>query len=105
MIDGFGGLDGVITSFGSIFMAIFSDKIAAGLRDFVTSMGLATGKIQQSLMDMQKDFATAARDMTVDTDELGIEGKRVELLQDEVSLRQQVYEVSTKLNPEQSQQL
>lgn len=97
IIDGMGGLNGVLALTANLMNAAFGEKIAQSIRDVVASFGLASGAEARAVADYKAQIlASAANDPRYPGPDSA--QRRLDLITQESQLQQKAAEISERVS-------
>lgn len=82
IIDSMGGLSGVVLTLGNLFLNVFGNQVANGIRTMGEGIKDLTGKQQQLNQQMREDFVNKAVEMGKEQEFADLLWKRVEILKE-----------------------
>lgn len=104
LIDGLGGLGGVLTTIGALLTRVFSAQIAQSMTSMVNGIKMMTAagreQAQQQKAQFMKDSADAMRDMSDGSNEGNM---RAAMMEDQLRLQTSMIENSERMSAEEQQ--
>lgn len=106
IIDGLGGLKGIMTAVGYGFTTLYGEKMAQGLRDMAYNVSLLTGKEMEHQRAVKATVAALAEQMTMDSANLSERNmSETQIQAQKVGLQIQLNERAKELSTIQYEQL
>lgn len=101
VIDGLGGMSGVLSGVVLLVNKIYGGKIAQGMRDFVISIGLANGKEQEKLRLLQQQAVELTNNLSITYSASDAQSMYLQIMKDEVMVQGAINEQYDKLDEQQ----
>lgn len=99
--DALGGLKGILALVTLAVNKIYGDKIASGLKDLVTNLGIVTGKEAERARILQQEATTIVDNLALHYAANEIENTRLYMLKQEIALQGRVNAIYDNLNASQ----
>lgn len=101
VIDGLGGMSGVLSGVVLLVNKIYGGKIAQGMRDFVINIGLANGKEQEKLRLLQQQAVELTNNLSITYSASDAQSMYLQIMKDEVMVQGAINEQYDKLDEQQ----
>lgn len=103
MIDALGGMRGVLAVVGLLMNQIYGDKIAQGMRDMVTNLGIISGLESERARSLQAHASQIVQDLSTSRSISEETKLRLKLLREEIVLQGTINEKIDRLDASQRQ--